>query len=196
MLRRTNQTSETRAVAKTKCRWTCLLFSRTNAIPYAIRRPIAQRSFRGLLLRLDLGLRLGFPGRPVVLRLHGRRSLGGRLAGQRRERPRHQARLSRRDERATALGSEGRARSFQHERAETGAVEIAIFARWFGQFAHTPICSSRSPARTRRDDRCHGHRIKACLWRKHCNFRRFQTCRKLRVLQDFGANVASACNAC
>ena len=108
---------------------------------------------------------------------------------QRRQRARHEPGLSRRDERAAAVEPEGGARLSQDERAKRGPMEIAVRATWFSRLAHTPVCSSWSPARTPRDHRGRDQRIKTCLWRKHCNFRRFQTCRNLRLLPGFSATL-------
>jgi len=67
------------------------------------------------------------------------------LEGHRPDRPWDERRLPRRDERATGMVPEDRARNLQLEGAEARPTEIAILARYFDVLAHR---SSRSTSTT------------------------------------------------
>ena len=59
---------------------------------------------------------------------------------------RHEGSLRRRHEPVEARGTERRAGLVQLQSTQELAPEVAVFAGWFSRIAHTPVCSSWSPA--------------------------------------------------
>ena len=77
-----------------------------------------------------------------------RRPLKRRSESELAQRPRHEARLTRRNERAAAVEPERWTRRVGGECAETGAPEIAVVARLWGPLAHLFACLNGSEGRS------------------------------------------------
>ena len=134
-LSRISQTSDTRAVAKTKCR-----LRRLAVLEHErdrVRDEEDDRDQPAVELRLPLlGDLVGVDG-GAAPETHAT-SLCRCVRG---EWPRHESRLLRGDQDAGCLEAEGGADGLAGERAEARPTEVAITAGSFSSFAHLSLCS-------------------------------------------------------